>query len=402
MKKYLPLILLGFLFFAPKASAAGYQYYRAVTVTSTTSIASGTNSNFPMLFGGTYTWLEASSSGGRIQNLVTAPNGGQEPADLIFVTSTPSASGGLWSCGTSLNFETESYVSSTGVINDWINVPSETAGTVLYACYGNSSVTTDQSHPSSTWNSNFLGVWHLPNGTTLSANDSTINGNNGTVNASATAVAGQIDGGAHVFRSSGTDNNITVGTGNSLNITNGILTINLWAKRNFIDASGIIFDRGVGGGYSFTLQNTSSSAIAYFFPTVAGGSFGTAPVDLNWHEYTIVSSSSSMTLYVDGVATAGVAGAPGSFVSQPGQLATLLTGGSNNTDNDFDIDEERISSAALSPPWILTEYNNESSPSTFYAIGSEQTAGGGGGNGTGTPEFYIVGILKLIGSLFLR
>jgi hypothetical protein len=61
--------------------------------------------------------------------------------------------------------------------------------------YGNSSITTDQSNPTAVWDVNFKGVWHLPNGTILSANDSTSNGNNGTING-ATATTGEIAGGA--------------------------------------------------------------------------------------------------------------------------------------------------------------------------------------------------------------
>src|SRR5665213_1566624 len=227
------LILLGFLFFAPKVFAANYTYYRSITVTSTTSVASGTLANFPMLFSGTYTWLESTSTGGRIQNLVTAPNGGQEPADLIFVTSTPSASAGLWSCGTALNFETESYVSSTGVISDWINTPTTTASQVLYACYGNSSVSTDQSHPSSTWNSNYKYVDHFGTATTLNASDSTKFANNSpTVNGTITAAAGQIVGAMNA----NTNGYYFKTISSTIGITN---TVSVWMNANsFQDGGG--------------------------------------------------------------------------------------------------------------------------------------------------------------------
>ena len=36
------------------------------------------------------------------------------------------------------------------------------------------------------------------------------------------------------------------------------------------------------------------------------------------------------------------------------------------------IDEVRISNTARSSDWIATEYNNQSSPSTFYTVGSEE------------------------------
>ena len=46
-----------------------------------------------------------------------------------------------------------------------------------------------------TWSQNFAGVWHMPDGTTLSATDSTANKNNGTT-VTATATNGVIDGSA--------------------------------------------------------------------------------------------------------------------------------------------------------------------------------------------------------------
>ena len=44
---------------------------------------------------------------------------------------------------------------------DWVNVPSLSAGTTIYACYGQYSVTTDQSHPMTTWSSTVAGVWRF-------------------------------------------------------------------------------------------------------------------------------------------------------------------------------------------------------------------------------------------------
>src|SRR4029077_13499410 len=86
------------------------------------------------------------------------------------------------------------YSSTTGEVIAWINVPtlSTSTDTSLFMYYGNAS-STDQSNKTAVWDANFKGVWHLPNGTALTANDSTSNANNGTVN-SATATAGKIDG----------------------------------------------------------------------------------------------------------------------------------------------------------------------------------------------------------------
>ncbi|MGB7958176.1 MAG: type II secretion system protein, partial [Minisyncoccia bacterium] len=97
------------------SSFNGYSYERSITVTSNTNIASGTQSNFPMLVSSTLATWEPVSKGGSatIQNLCTAPNGGQEPCDLIYSASS--------ACTSPLNFETESYSSSTGALVDWVN-----------------------------------------------------------------------------------------------------------------------------------------------------------------------------------------------------------------------------------------------------------------------------------------
>ena len=76
---------------------------------------------------------------------------------------------------------------------------------------------------------NYKGVWHFPNGTTLTALDSTVNGSNGTITG-ATATAGQINGGAN-FTAAG--NRINCGTmGNAVFTENGAVTFSAWIKPN--------------------------------------------------------------------------------------------------------------------------------------------------------------------------
>lgn len=188
--RFLTLVLgLVCVFLNPTSSAhAAYQYSRSITVTSTLSIASGTQTSFPMLVSTTLSSWEPVADGGRIQNLCTTGTGIQEPCDLSFATSSANCN------QTPLNFETESYTSSTGALVDWVNVPTMSAGTAIYACYGNSSVATDQSHPSSTWNSNYVAVYHMQNATGATTTDSTANNFNLTnVGINATS-SGEIGG----------------------------------------------------------------------------------------------------------------------------------------------------------------------------------------------------------------
>ena len=146
---------------------SGYNYTRAVTI-SHTKVPNTDQVSFPVLFNSTDPLLETTSNGGHVTNA----NG----YDIIFTSDA---------AGTEkLNHEIESYNGSTGQFIAWVQVPtvSHTSDTVIYLFYGNSAVTISQENKTGVWDSNFHGVWHLPNGTTLSANDSTSNGNNGTIN----------------------------------------------------------------------------------------------------------------------------------------------------------------------------------------------------------------------------
>jgi hypothetical protein len=405
LKRYLLVVPLFLLFFAPKAFAANYTYYRAVTVTSTTSIASGTNANFPMLFSGTYPWLESTSTGGgagRIQNLTPAPNGSQEPADLIFTTSTPSASGSAWNCGASLNFESESYTSSTGAINDWVNVPSLAANQVIYACYGSTAATGDQSHPSSTWNSNYQLVYHLASPTsTLQTKDSTANGNNGTALLGVTTTTGQIDGGGYFY------NEPYVGPGylkvSSTMTISAPFTIEEWAYPTLGGTQGLFgsrypsdtsFDAKFSGGGVHGDIGTGSSWIT----TNADASF---TENLNtWYHIAYVVSTSSYIIYADGVQVGSGSLAGTALLWDASHILNI--GADYNGSENFtgSLDEPRISNAALSPSWILTEYNNQKSPSTFYAVGSEQTAGS---SITPPPlEYWFNGTMQWIGKFIFQ
>src|SRR5579863_4651657 len=144
----------------------GYTYSRAITIDHT-RVPNTDQTNFPVLISNTYSYLATAANGGNVTNA----NG----YDITFTSDA---------AGTSpLAFEQEFYSPSTGKVSYWVKVPmlSHTTDTVIYMFYGNPSVTTDQSNKMAVWDSNYAGVWHLPNGSTLSASDSTSNANNGTI-----------------------------------------------------------------------------------------------------------------------------------------------------------------------------------------------------------------------------
>ncbi len=90
-------------------------------------------------------------------------------------------------------YELERYNASTGEVIMNVKRSSVVDGLVTYLGYGDSSLNTNASSPT-TWSNSFANVFHLGDGTILSVADSL--GGLGGSNLGATATVGQIDGGA--------------------------------------------------------------------------------------------------------------------------------------------------------------------------------------------------------------
>jgi YD repeat-containing protein len=339
-------------------NGSGSTYWRRITIDHT-KVPHTDQINFPVLISGTYSYLATTSNGGN----VTSSNG----YDIIF-TSDPA---GL----NVLPFEQENYNPSTGAVNYWVKVPvlSHTSDTVIYMFYGNPGITTSQSS-NAVWDSNYQGVWHLPNGTTLSADDSTSNSNSGAIQGTVTATAGQIDGAGNFDGSTG-----YVSTTNSFgwpfSLTNEAWVnttstaghkVSSWETAQtgtgaagfdallYVDTNG----KARGGCWNgATTTITSSSAVN----------------DGNWHHLalTLDTSSNVMALYVDGASQGTVSCADtggGTYYFRIGSYK--LSGWPNGSDGYFggNIDEVRFSNTARSSDWIATEYNNQTNPSTFCSV----------------------------------
>jgi prepilin-type N-terminal cleavage/methylation domain-containing protein len=355
-------------------NCAGGAFSRAITINSSyVSTVNHTNlTNFPVLFSGTYSYLATQANGGNVTN-----------ANGYDITFTSDAAGAQL-----LPFERESYNASTGTVNFWVNVPvvSGSANTTIYLWYDNPSITTDQSNKTGTWDSNYKGVWHLPNGTTLTANDSTSNTNNGTIT-NATAATGRIDGAASF---NGSSAYINAGNGSSINIT-GDGTVEAWVYTTSYahDSSG--YDRRIlynninntnvyqltscppadcngSNEFDWVVNDSTGQHDAYANNAGAGYSINT------WYHLvgTYTASSHAVTLYVNGSSASITDSVSGWGIPPPGGLYFgQRTDGLGRFPGN--LDEVRASNTARSPDWIVTEYNNQNSPSTFYTVGSAVT-----------------------------
>jgi hypothetical protein len=355
-------------FVLPAFASSGYIYRRAITVAA--AVVPATQTNFPMLVSGTYSFLATFPNGGMIHNTVTV-NSQSVPADLIF---TSDAAGTI-----KLNWEIASYTAATGAIEAWVQVPSISNGTVIYMFYSNISVTTYQSTVANVW-SGYGGVWHLANGTTLSLVDSSGTGN-GLTNYNATPTAGIIDGAAS-FPGTSAGLYGAAGTGiDSLTTT----TYSVWIKPSALtnsSSSNLIL---INGGIEYYMTSGGAGTIVGSVGTSITFRTATSSTALtigNW-QYVVMTytNPNAPRIFINGAEVSYASQVNGSGTDAYNTGGAVGTNAAFAGNNQFKgaMDEARISSVARAPSWIMTEYNNQSSPSTFYAIGSPTSMAGTGG-----------------------
>lgn len=348
-----------------------YSYYRSITI-DYTKCGTANSTDFPVLVSFTDLNFRTVANGGNVQN----SNG----YDIAFYSDV--------ALTTKLFWETEKYVSTTGECIFWVKVPtlSATTDTVIYVAYGDASITTFQSSVTPVWSNNFQGVYHLANGTTLNLADSTSLGNNGTNNG-ATATTGQIDGCANFVLASSQYINTGI---SSITGTAG-MTASAWINTTSLNTAQpqqIIAKWGLSSK-TFQLRinelNTNCFSFSISDGTTANGTSITATgaVANTWQYVVGVFDNPNdlMTLYLNGVSI-GTATYTGSF----GGSAFMSIGRMNYASGNFwyfggKIDEPRIAYTPRSSSWVLSEYNNQNSPSTFYTLGSETLA-------TSTSNFF--------------
>ena len=383
-------------FTGPSSAAKWYNgswVYRSKITIDHTKVGSTTGSvlqYFPVLVSTTTNALKYTGySGGHTGK----SNGG----DILFTLSDGT---------TKLNHEVELYASSTGQLVSWIKVPSisTSTDTVLYMYYGNAGAA-DQGTTTGVWDDGgsnyFKGVWHLPNGTTLTANDSTINALNGTLPAtSPTSIPGQVDGAGNF---NGSSSYIDIPSSSAFN--NQSFTISVWIRPDSTQSQAIVapIDLDHQGMEGWVLQSEDATTNKYYYLGYGAGStyqpagqLGAGKgIQLTYGSWQYISYTKTGTSII-GYRNGTVAWAPGAasnatvnyLANRHIRFGSAVYYESRNYKGD--IDEVRISSTARSADWISTEYNNQNSPNTFYAIATEETAAGTASNGGSAITSYTV------------
>lgn len=346
---------------------AAFQYNRTITVQSG-QVSSGPHSNFPMLVAGTYSYLATVANGGKVQNA--------SGYDIGFYSNSDCSTG-------KLDWEIESWSATTGAIAAWVEVVSINTSSVVYLCYGDASITTDQSNKTGVWDANYLAVIHFPNGTTLSGSDST--SNNHTVNLvnSPTADTGKADGAAHFDN---VNQHATITSASTLD-TPTAQTVSLWLKSDTSTQAGndtfVNRRNSAGPPYNSWTLDSGGAGNTYQYCIAADGGGGpdngqycinSGTLDTNWHYLvgTYDQGTTTQRLYRDS-GTAVVSDTAVNITIDNDAIAVrIATPTASGNYYDGIIDEVRISNIARSGAWIQTEYNNQNAPDgTFYVVGSE-------------------------------
>ncbi len=352
-----------------------FAYKRALTINHT-KCGSASSSNFPFYFPGA-SYLATVGNGGGVQNA--------SGYDIGFYADS--------ALTTKLAWETVSWSASTG-LGEWhIKVPtlSASADTVIYVAYGDATISTDESSGTSVWTSRFTDVHHM-GGASLSLADSTTLGNTFAANTGVAAGAGKLGGQAASFSNS--PSYFTLASG-GLIAGYAARAISFWAKATPNGVSGSLnvwFDQWDGSTTNARLLHYTPSDITQMsvsntsegnnYANGSGTSAG-ASLDGNWHHYyfgvdTSVTQrwSADVAYYVDGVLQTRTGGYDDTVVaniSGAGRLGAHTDGSAQYGIVGL-IDEYRYENLIPTQSWVTATYNNQSSPSTFFATGAQQAA----------------------------
>lgn len=355
------LILLALISSLPSFAA----YLKTGTATVQSGQITGTQTNFPALMTTTSLELAVTGSGGNIQNTCTQTVGTESltvPCDLVFASDV--------GCLSLYSWEFESYTSTTGALIVWINVSSIAAATVVHICYDNVSVSTLQTTPASTWNTNAKLVWHEWNGSSLNLSDSTSNANNGTGSGTSvpTGTTGMIDGGSS-HNGNGTLLSYILSGSSPFDPSATDFSAFVWVKPTSFTNS--------GGSTVFAQNNGSGTGRAWLVGTQTTGEFsvalggvaqdcGLAMTAAAWQLVGITKTGTTIKCYKNGVAgttlTATSETASGTIIVGIGKSLAA-----NSNFNGL-MDQVQLSNTLFSANWIAAMYNNQFAPNSFFTV----------------------------------
>lgn len=357
-------------------SWASFSYYRSVTVDHT-KVPNTNQVNFPILVStGPASFLSTTGNGGRVQN----SNG----YDVGFYSSNDCATG-------KMDWETELWESS-GTAAYWVRGTTVTTGSdyVFYMCYGDSGISSDQSNKTGVWESNYKFVLHLDgaNYTDSTSNALAMTANGGTTFPSLWGRAIHYNGSSQYTYANSVPSTAT----NNYTISAWVNS-DLAGQNSNTGVSGVYFCNGQeGGGFGLAGGANGSPGADWegLLPGVSWLYQSNVFSSGSWYYTTMVRDSGTSKFYTNATQKATTFGNTPNTPSSKTTIGAFYTGSAFGLQFQGLVKEARISNVVRSADWISTEYNNQSSPYTFYALGTEQTISGGGGASTPATRRIII------------
>lgn len=331
-------------------------------------------SPYSLLISGTYTSLATVANGGKVRN--TVPCGVNSiacPADLLFAKDS--------SCTMPFTgWDVFVYSPVTGNLTASVEIPilSNTTPVAIYACVGNSSVTTWQGGiQGAAYDIDYMLSLHMEENSGTVLHDSTRYANNAIRKAagSPSPVPTGITGAAQSFLGTANSAGNDYAVFNSLTPATNTYTIEYWTNAaSYINLDSVFLESSTGAPTVFTgfywfpagtvvYRNSYNGSTQFTPATTAVGSF---------HYLAFVRNGDSMNLYVDGIPGTAQSG----FGSGTEQWKGLgWDGGADVIYNSFNgvLDEVSYSRVARSPDYLTARFNNYSNPGAFYTVSAFTT-----------------------------
>ncbi|MFX1484807.1 MAG: DUF2341 domain-containing protein, partial [Promethearchaeota archaeon] len=285
-----------------------------------------------------------------------------------------------WILPHEMEYFEQSYNSSHAHLIVWVRTDlSASSDTVISMYYGNPS-SESQETPQNVWDASFAAVWHLSENPAGTVYDSTSNSNDGMglpIGSEPTLQTGKIYG-CSEFYGEATNDRIEAPHSSSLVLSSDML-VEAWIRTSNTDGSSdtIVAKWGDVDHRNYWLGKLDGSTLAFYVDNTQSVTTALSWVnDGQWHHVVGVAKAGTgeLLLYVDGIERGSA------LYSGSTQTGTSVIHIGNNPGSigfiqewDGRIDEVRVSSSYRSLGWIVTEYNNQNDPNSFYTVEQETT-----------------------------
>jgi hypothetical protein len=292
---------------------------------------------------------------------------------------------------TPLNYELDTW-NNTGVSYAWVQVPKLTAGTFIWAFWGNAGLTAPACTTNgATWDSTFVGVWHMNEtvSTGGTQHDSTANHLDGTFTAtspSASGVAAVIGKGDHINGNGG----LHIPDSAKLHVMEQT-TWSVWSKSDNANSVGwygymMVFPNDLYLGPHPGNGNAEVMFANYDCSNGRHGTYYTATDIATWNYWGGVNDSVSgnQYIYCNGYNDLNPSRQPDPMYRSD-SVTTMKTGDGNGlgigfhpdnpNGNQLSLDEARLESVPRASNWMWSCYMTMASNSSFQTYSIVQGSG---------------------------